>query len=97
MAGAGDVSLARSSFIECECSVSGTAAGAYLREAIRRRPQTPVVELISGYRLLPEGYLFAAFNDNCGNFAELRAVIVDARDRAQADLSCHATSEAIAA
>ena len=47
--------------------------------------------------MLPEGYLFAAFNDSCTNFAELRAVIADARDRAQADLSRRASADALAA
>ena len=73
-------------YIECECRVGGASASRYLRDAIRRRPQTPEIALLSGYRLLPDGCLFAAFNDNCGNFAELRAVIADARGRAQADL-----------
>jgi hypothetical protein len=55
----------------------------------------PVVALLSGYRLLPKGTLFATFNDSCRNFAELRAVIAGARDRAQADLSCHTASAAL--
>jgi hypothetical protein len=59
-------------------------------------PPTAQTALLSVYRLLPVGHLFPAFNDSCGNFAELRAVIVDAHDRAQADLSC-TVSEALAA
>jgi len=84
-------------YIECECRVSGASAGAYLRDAIRRRPPTAHSALLSLYRLLPDGYLFAAFNDSCGNFAELRAVIVEARDRAQADRARDAASEPLAA
>jgi hypothetical protein len=84
-------------YIERECGVSGGPARAYLRDAIRRQPPTPVVALLSGYRLLPEGTLFATFNDSCRNFAELRAVIADARNRAQANLSCRTGSEVIAA
>jgi hypothetical protein len=83
--------------IERECGVSGAAAGAYLRDAIRRQPPTPLIALLADYRLRPEGTLFATFNDSCGNFVELRAVIADARDLAQADLACHTVSEAFAA
>jgi hypothetical protein len=56
-----------------------------------------MIALLSGYLLLPEGTLFAAFNDSCGNFAELRAVIADARDRAQADLACRTSADAVTA
>jgi len=84
-------------YIECECRVSGASAGAYLRDAIRCRPPTAHIALLSLYRLLPEGSLFAAFNDSCRNFAELRTVIADARDRAQADLSSHTVREALVA
>ena len=70
---------------ECECRVSAASAGAYLRDAIAPNPP---IALLSGCRLLPDGRPFPAFNDSCGNFAVLRAVIVDARERAQANLSC---------
>jgi hypothetical protein len=83
-------------YIESEYRVSGASASFCLRAAIRRTPQTPKIALLSGYRIIPDGCLFAALNDSCGNLAELRAVIADARARAQADLSCHASREAIA-
>jgi hypothetical protein len=48
-------------------------------------------------RLFPDHDLFPVFNDTCRSFAVLRALILDARNRAQADLSRHTASEAIAA
>jgi hypothetical protein len=81
-------------YLERECRISGAAANPYLHDAIRRRSPTPMIALLAGYRLLPDGLLISAFNDGCGNFAEIRAVIAEARDRAQADLSCSLSADA---
>jgi hypothetical protein len=84
-------------YLERECRVSGAAAGVYLRDAIRCGSSTPIIALLSGYRLLPDGLLISVFNEGCTSFAELRAVIAAARAAAQADLSCCAGTEAITA
>lgn len=74
-------------YIESECRVSGASAGAYLRDAIRHPAPALEMTLLTGLRFLPDDDLFPIFNDTCSSFAVLRAVIADARNRAQADLS----------
>jgi hypothetical protein len=87
----------RSNTIQRECRVSAAAANAYLRDAIGYPAPTLENTVLSGLRFLPDVHLLPTFNDTCRTFPVLRAVIVDARARAQADLSCRAASEAIAA
>jgi hypothetical protein len=65
-------------YVERECRLGGASAGFYLRDAIRSHPPTPEIALLSGLRFASSEHLFAAFNDSCRDFAELRAVIEDA-------------------
>jgi hypothetical protein len=81
--------------LERECHVSCAAAGDYLRDAIRRRPPPP--ELLPFLALRFTAIVLWGFNDMSTNFADVRAVILEARALAQADLSRPATAEPIAA
>jgi hypothetical protein len=84
--------------IEQECRIDDAAARGYLRDAIRHRPPlTPLAALLSDMRFLPEDTLLSVFNDGCGNFREVRAVIIDALALAQAELPGAASAERIPA
>jgi hypothetical protein len=61
-----------------------TTAGVGLRRAIIEPRNSPA----PWFELLPEDHVFSAFND------ALRAVIIDARNGAQADLSRRASADA---
>jgi hypothetical protein len=84
-------------YIQRECRVSGAAAKAYLCDAIRHPAPTLKNKVLSGLRFLPDVHLLPTFNDYSRNFGLIRAVIEDARDRAQADLSRRRASEPLAA
>jgi hypothetical protein len=84
-------------YIEREGRVSANPAAAYLRDAISHPAPALETFILSGLRFVPDADMFPIFNDTCPTFAVLRAVIADARARAEADLSCHASREAIAA
>jgi hypothetical protein len=84
-------------YIECECRVSGASAGAYPRDAIRHPAPGLEMTVLPGLGFLPDADFFPVVNDTSSSFVFLRAVIAEARDRAQADLSCRASADALAA
>ena len=84
-------------YIQRECRVSAAPANAYLRDAIGYPAPTLENTVLCGLRFLPDVHLLPTLQRYLPNFRRSQGVIVDARARAQADLSCRAASEAIAA